>query len=255
LFSESFSGGIAFRFIYSNLTHGYPTSEGDTKPGLSVAADISAYYHKDLRLRNKDAVFALGINFSNIGSKMSYTDSPSNSEFIPMNLRLGTSFTYDFDNYNKLTFCVDLNKLLVPTPPIYYMKGEVNEYGDTVKVSQSEIKSGKDPNVSVPVAIFRSFFDAPDGFREEMREITYSYGLEYWYNNLFALRAGYFHENMYKGNRKYFTVGGGFRLRGFTLDFSYLMPVDLNNNALARTLRFSLSFDMSSFRNINKSRT
>jgi hypothetical protein len=234
LFSESFSGGIAFRFIYSNLTHGYPTSEGDTKPGLSVAADISGYYHKDLRLRNKDAVFALGINFSNIGSKMSYTDSPSNSEFIPMNLRLGTSFTYDFDNFNKLTLAIDLNKLLVPSP----------SPSDSTK-----------KNISVPEAIFKSFYDAPEGFREEMREITYSYGLEYWYNNLFALRAGYFHENMYKGNRKYFTVGGGFRLRGFTLDFSYLMPVDLNNNALARTLRFSLSFDMSSFRNINKSRT
>jgi hypothetical protein len=151
-----------------------------------------------------------------------------------MNLRLGTSFTYDFDNFNKLTLAIDLNKLLVPTP---------NPSDSTKK------------NISVPEGIFKSFYDAPGGFKEEMREITYSYGLEYWYNNLFALRAGYFHENMYKGNRKYFTVGGGFRLRGFTLDFSYLMPVDLNNNALARTLRFSLSFDMSSFRNINKSRT
>jgi hypothetical protein len=254
LFSNSFSGGIAFRFIYSNLTFRYPAAGESTKPGLSIAADVSGYYHTDLKLRNKNAVFALGFNFSNIGAKMSYTDSRSNSEFIPMNLRLGTSFTFDFDNYNKVTFCVDLNKLLVPTPPIYYMVGEVNQYGDTVKVSQSEIKSGKDPNVSVPVAIFRSFYDAPDGFKEEMREITSSYGLEYWYNNLFALRAGYFHENAYKGNRKYFTVGAGFRLRGFTLDFSYLMPV-VQNQPLARTLRFSLSFDMSSFRNINKSRT
>jgi hypothetical protein len=234
LFSKSFSGGIAFRFIYSNLTFRYPSAGESTKPGLSIAADVSGYYNKDLKLRNKNAVFALGFNFSNIGSKMSYTDSRSNSEFIPMNLRLGTSFTYDFDNFNKLTIAIDLNKLLVPSP----------SPSDSTK-----------KNISVPEAIFKSFYDAPGGFKEEMREITNSYGLEYWYNNLFALRGGYFHENMYKGNRKYFTVGGGFRFHGFTLDFSYLMPVELNNNALARTLRFSLSFDMSSFRNINRSRT
>ena len=150
-----------------------------------------------------------------------------------MNLKLGTSFTYDFDNFNSVALCIDLNKLLVPS--------------DTV--------TGEKNNISVPEAIFKSFYDAPGGFREEMREITFSYGLEYWYNNLFALRAGYFHENTYKGNRKYFTAGAGFRLSGFTLDFSYLMPV-VQNQPLARTLRFSLSFDISSFRNIaNKPRT
>ena len=116
----------------------------------------------------------------------------------------------------------------------------------------TEIKAGKNPNVAVPVAIFQSFFDAPGGLKEELHEITYSYGLEYWYNNQFAIRGGYFHENETKGNRKYFTAGAGFRLKVFTLDFSYLMPL-AQNNPLARTLRFSLSFDISALRNANKS--
>jgi hypothetical protein len=253
LFSDNISGGIAFRFIYSNLTGGFSASQGEaTKPGLSFAADISSYYHKKITLFKKDALLAFGVNFSNIGSKMSYTDSQT-SDFIPMNLRLGTACTIDIDNFNKITFTIDLNKLLVPTPPVYYMKGEINAQGDTVQVNQTEIKAGKDPNVSVPLAIFQSFYDAPGGLKEELHEITYSFGAEYWYNSQFAIRAGYFHENESKGNRKYFTAGAGFRLNGFTLDFSYLMPT-VQNHPLARTLRFSLSFDSNALRNARKSR-
>jgi hypothetical protein len=151
-----------------------------------------------------------------------------------MNLRLGTSGTIELDNFNKLSLAVDFNKLLVPTPPVYN--------------NNMEIEKGKDPNVSVPVAIFQSFYDAPNGFREEMREITSSIGLEYWYNNQFALRTGYFYENESKGNRKYFTAGAGFRLKGFTIDFSYLMPT-VSNHPLARTLRFSLAFDINAMQN------
>jgi len=227
LFSEHFSGGIAFRFIYSNLTGGSYTGGTATKPGISFAADLSGYYHKNIEIMSKNAIIAFGLNFSNIGSKMSYTDSKQ-PDFIPMNMRLGTSGTIVLDSYNKLTLTIDLNKLLVPTPPKYDLDGN--------------IIAGKDPNVSVPVAIFQSFYDAPGGFIEELHEITYSYGVEYWYNNQFAIRGGYFNENATKGNRKYFTAGAGFKMNVISLDFSYLMPL-YQNNPLAHTLRFSISFD------------
>jgi hypothetical protein len=228
-FSEHFSGGIAFRFIYSNLTGGTYSGGDATKPGTSFAADIAGYYtNKNISISGKDAELSAGLNFSNIGSKMSYSDGQT-SDFIPMNMRLGGAGTVNLDNFNKLSLALDFNKLLVPTPPIY------NE--------DMEIIDGKDPNVSVPIAIFQSFIDAPGGFKEEIHEITISTGLEYWYNNQFAIRTGYFHENASKGNRKYFTAGAGFRLKGFTIDFSYLMPL-AQNHPLARTLRFSMSFDI-----------
>lgn len=228
IFAENFSGGIAFRFIYSNLTGGSYSGGDATKPGISFAADISGYYRKNVNMFSKDGELAFGLNFSNIGSKMSYSDGQT-SDFIPMNMRLGGAGTINFDKFNKLTLAIDFNKLLVPTPPIYN--------------NDMEIIDGKDPNVGVPVAIFQSFYDAPGGFKEEIREITSSIGLEYWYNNQFALRTGYFHENESKGNRKYFTAGAGFKLKGFTIDFSYLMPT-VSNHPLARTLRFSLAFDI-----------
>jgi hypothetical protein len=250
LFADHLSGSIAFRFIYSNLTGGSYSGGVATQPGISFAADISGYYQRDIVIFNKDGQFGAGLNFSNIGTKMSYSDSQT-SDFIPMNMRLGTSFTVRLDTYNKITATVDLNKLLVPTPPVYYNVGDVNRSGDTVKVAISEIKAGKNPNVAVPVAIFQSFYDAPGGFKEELNEIMYSLGLEYWYNNQFALRGGYFHENQTKGNRQYFTAGAGFRLKIFTLDFSYLMPLT-QNNPLAHTLRFSLAFDFNAMRNSGK---
>jgi hypothetical protein len=240
LFTDNFAGGIAFRFIYSNLTGGFYSGGEATKPGISVAADISAYYRKELNLLNKDALLAFGGNISNLGSKMSYSDSQT-SDFIPINMRIGTACTFDLDQYNKITLTIDINKLLVPTPPLYDIS------------NPDSIIAGKDPDIAVPVAIFQSFIDAPGGLKEELHELTYSYGLEYLYNEQFALRAGYFHENETKGNRKYFTAGAGFRLSGFTVDFSYLMPTVLNH-PLARTLRFSLSFDISALRNATKSR-
>lgn len=240
LFSDNFSGSIAFRFIYSNLTGGSYAGGIATKPGTSFAADISGYYQKKTTLFNKDAQLGLGFDFSNIGTKMSYSSSQT-ADFIPMNMRLGAALGIDIDNYNKISFTLDINKLLVPTPPIYS------------SANPDSIIKGKDPNVSVPVAIFQSFFDAPGGFKEEMHELTYSTGVEYWYNNQFALRGGYFYENPTKGNRKYFTAGAGFRLKVFTLDFSYLMPV-AQNNPLAHTLRFSLEFDFNALRNATRSK-
>ena len=230
IFAEHFSGGIAFRFIYSNLTGGSYSGGDATKAGTSFAADISGYYNNTVSMFGKDGEVGLGVNFSNIGSKMSYSDDQA-SDFIPMNLRLGGSGTVEIDGFNKLTLAVDFNKLLVPTPPKYSSS------------NPDSIIAGKDPNVSVPIAIFQSFYDAPGGFGEELREWTASIGLEYWYSDQFALRAGYFHENESKGNRKYFTAGAGFKLRGFTIDFSYLMPT-VSNHPLARTLRFSLAFDI-----------
>jgi hypothetical protein len=240
LLTDNFSGGIAFRYINSNLTGGVPLSGGaETKPGRSFAADISGFYQKDITIFDRDGLWAFGVNFSNIGSKMSYSDDQT-SDFIPMNLRIGTAGTIEIDSYNSITLTLDMNKLLVPTPPIYYNKA----------ISDS-IVAGKDPNVGVPVAIFQSFYDAPGGFKEEMHEISYALGAEYWYNNQFAIRGGYFHEHETKGNRKYFTAGAGFRMKSFTLDFSYLMPL-VQNHPLARTLRFSLAFDFNALRNAGK---
>jgi hypothetical protein len=241
IFAENFSGGIAFRFIYSNLTGGSYSGGAATKPGISFAADISGYYKKDITLFSKDVLLGFGLNLSNIGSKMSYSDAQT-SDFIPMNMRLGSAGTIKLDNFNKLTLTIDLNKLLVPTPPIYSI------------TNPDSIISGKDPNVSVPIAIFQSFYDAPGGFKEELHEITYSFGVEYWYNNQFAIRGGYFNENETKGNRKYFTTGAGFRLKGFTIDFSYLMPL-AQNHPLARTLRFSLAFDLNTLSNNTTTKT
>jgi hypothetical protein len=252
LFTDNLSGGIAFRFIYSNLTGGSYSGGVATKPGISFAADISGYYQKKISILNKDGQMAFGLDFSNIGAKMSYSETQT-SDFIPMNMRLGGSLTINLDHFNKITATLDLNKLLVPTPPQYYNIGEINAKGDTVHTAMTQIKAGKDPNVSVPVAIFQSFFDAPGGFKEEFHEITYATGLEYWYNNQFALRGGFFYEDPSKGNRKYFTAGAGFRLKAFTLDFSYLMPL-AQNNPLARTLRFSIAFDFNALRNASRSK-
>jgi Type IX secretion system protein PorV len=240
LFTENLSGGIAFRFIYSNLTSGFPSGGEVTRAGISFAADISGYYQKKISIFSKDAQLGFGLNFSNIGSKMSYS-STQTADFIPMNMRLGTSATINLDHYNKITATIDLNKLLVPTPPIYSTS------------NPDSIIKGKDPNISVPLAIFQSFFDAPGGFKEELQEITYSFGVEYWYNNQFAIRGGYFYENPTKGNRKYFTTGAGFRLKAFTFDFSYLMPL-AQNHPLARTLRFSIAFDFNALRNASRSK-
>jgi hypothetical protein len=235
--NEHLSAGIAFRFIYSNLTGGYYDGITETKPGISLASDISFYYVNTLELFNKDGNISFGTNISNIGTKMSYTDS-RDPDFIPMNLRLGTSYYLSMDRYNKLGISIDLNKLLVPTPPVR-------------DIVTGEIIEGKDPNVAVPVAIFQSFADAPGGFKEELNEIMWSAGLEYIYNNQFAIRSGYFHENASKGNRKYFTAGAGIMLNVFSLDFAYLMPLAVNH-PLARTLRFSLSFDFDALRNIRR---
>jgi hypothetical protein len=236
-FSDRFSGSLAFRFIYSNLTGGQFVGGVESTPGMAYSSDVSFYYrNSDLILGDYDGTIAFGANISNIGSKMGYTKG-SDKDFIPINLRLGTAFTIDFDDYNSLTLALDLNKLMIPTPPEYYPLSDTADLeGNPV------IRAGYNPNVSVPVGMFRSFYDAPGGMIEELNEITYSAGLEYWYAKQFAIRGGYFHEHSTKGNRKYFTVGIGLRLNVFGLDFAYLVPI-YQNHPLANTLRFSLLFD------------
>lgn len=232
LFSEHWSGGVALRFIYSNLTGGQTVGSTETDVGTAFAADASVFYTTPLKLGSKTGNYAAGLNFSNIGSKMSYT-ADNDPDFIPMNMRLGTTFSIDLDKYNTIEFSLDINKLLVPTPPFYD--------------EDENITDGMDPNVSVPVAIFQSFYDAPGGFKEELQEFTQSFGIEYWYNQQFALRAGYHNEAMYKGNRKFFTAGAGFKLSLINIDFSYLISLT-QNSPLAGTVRFSLGFEFDSLR-------
>jgi len=239
--SDQFSLAIAGRYIYSNLTGGQSAGGITTNAGQSIAADVAGYYKKTVRIAKKDMDLAFGANISNIGNKISYTET-STRDFIPINLRLGTALNADLDDYNKISFAFDLNKLLVPTPPIY---------NDSI---DDQIDFGKDPNVSVVSGIFQSFGDAPGGSSEEMREINFSVGTEYWYDDQFAVRAGYFNEHDTKGGRKFFTFGSGVRYNVFSLDFSYLINASRainGNNPLANTMRFTLIFDFGEMENIN----
>ena len=246
--SENFSGGLALRYIYSNLTGGVTLSNGSisTHAGTSVAADLSGYYKSDIEISDKKSLLAFGLNISNIGTKISYTDT-KNKDFIPTNFRLGSNLKIDLDQYNSIAFGADINKLLVPTPPVY-LKNSTG--GDSLDANNSKIvQAGKDPtNVSVAQALFSSWYDAPAGFQEELKEFTYSIGMEYWYDKQFAIRTGYFHESSTKGNRKFFTVGAGIRYNVFGFDFAYLIPTT-QRNPLENTLRFTLIFDFDGLKN------
>ncbi len=241
--SKNMSGGIAFRYVHSNLTGGIPAggSGTATKPGNAVAGDISMFYTKDVKLENKDGKFNFGLNISNLGSKISYSEDNYYDDFLPANLRIGASYTVELDEYNKITAMLDINKLLVPTPQLVVKDNDGNVI-DTL---------GMDNNVSVPVGIFHSFYDAPGGFKEEMHELMYSAGFEYWYINQFAIRAGYFDEHGTKGNRKYFTMGIGVKLNVLNFDFAYVVPTAGRQNPLANTLRFTLGFNMANLNNAN----
>ena len=241
--SENLSLSVAGRFIYSNLTAGFTTQGVESTAGISVAVDVALYWQKDVDwFSNMDAQFAWGLDISNIGSKISYNKSNIEKDFIPTNLRFGPRLTLNLDDYNKLSFSFDINKLLVPTPPVYATDTMgnplVNADGSYI------IASGKNPNVAPIKGMIQSFYDAPNGFSEELQEFYLSTGVEYWYNDIFALRAGYFYENKYKGDRQYFTLGIGLRYNVFGLDFSYLIPTVSQQNPLEKTLRFSLLFNL-----------
>ncbi|MCB0754491.1 MAG: type IX secretion system outer membrane channel protein PorV [Flavobacteriales bacterium] len=261
--SEEFSGGIALRYIYSNLTGGINVGGADTKPGQAGAADISFFYQtKRIEIADRKSVLTAGINISNIGSKMSYTNT-NEEDFIPINFRFGLGFKYFVDERNSIAAFFDINKLMVPTPPIYDDNPYINDQlppGDTLGAighpsnansNFGAIIAGQDPNRSVPNGMFTSFGDAPGGSMEELREINIAVGLEYWYNKLFAIRAGYFHEHYSKGNRQFFTVGAGIRYNVFGLDFAYLIPTQ-QRHPLENTLRFTLTFDFEAFKKQNE---
>ena len=259
--SKTFSVGGAARFINSNLTGGTFVSGAATHPGRAGAVDISATWRKDkIKLKDgKKAIADIGLNISNIGNKMTYSDrgEVGSANFLPINMRLGASMTFQMDEYNSISIEADANKLLVPTPPIYKhtiidTNGVVYDKGVAYDANGNpEILLGKDPNRSVAEGMFGSFNDAPGGTKEELREINYGFGIEYWYNKLFSVRGGYFYESPYKGNRQYFTLGAGVKYNVFGLDFAYLIPTQ-QRNPLENTLRFTLTFDFDAFKAQNE---
>ena len=225
--SDELSIGVGLKYIYSNLAGGAATNGSNYKAGTAVAGDLGFYYQGKNEIGTG---WAFGAALTNLGSKIAYTDNADQKDFIPANLGFGTTYTKVFDAQNKISFGVDVNKLLVPTPPAE---------GDTAALTDYRTKG-------VVSSWFSSFGDAPGGFSEEMKEFQISVGGEYWYNNQFALRAGYFWEDATKGNRKYFTMGIGIKYNIFGLNFSYLIPSGsgVNRNPLSNTLRFSLLFDL-----------
>ncbi|MFT5969825.1 MAG: hypothetical protein ACI8ZO_000322 [Flavobacteriales bacterium] len=224
--AENFSMGMAFRYIRSDLTSGQVVGGLQSKPGSSVAADLGLYYQSEkFKIDQYDAYYSGGLNISNVGSKISYTES-GEENFIPTMMKFGNAVKFEFDKYNNLTFMLDVSKLLVPTPSL--------------------VDSINTDNIGVVDGIFQSFSDAPGGAKEEFREVMWSAGAEYWYNDQFAFRGGYFHEHETKGNRKYFTLGFGVKYSVFNLDFAYLVPANpAVRSPLENTLRFSLVFNFS----------
>lgn len=239
MLSEKFSLGAAIRWIYSDLTYDYTQ---ETTPGSAFAADIAAYYQNYIMLGQRECQLGLGLNISNVGSKITFGGS-NNSEFIPTNLRLGASLLVPVDAYNKFTISADANKLLVPTYPIQGADESGTDYDARLQkdyYDQSSIGG-----------IFKSFSDAPGGFKEELQEVQWSLGGEYIYNDKFTVRAGYHYESEAKGNMKYFTVGAGFKMNVMSIDAGYVIAT-AKNNPLDQTLRFTVSFDMDGIKDLFK---
>lgn len=237
MLSEKFSLAAAIRWIYSDMRFDY---KEDSSPASAFAADIAAYYQNYVVIGQRECQLGVGLNISNIGSKITFSGEEY-SEFLPANLRLGASLMIPIDEYNRITLAADANKFLVPTVPQQEEGEDAAEYKDRVLREYND--------VSAISGIFKSFSDAPGGFKEEMEEINYGLGAEYVYNDKFALRAGYHHESQSKGNRKYFTVGAGFKMNVFSLDAAYVVAT-AKSNPLDQTLRFTLSFDMDGLKDL-----
>lgn len=237
MLSEKFSIAAGVRWIYSDLTYNYSDT---SSPGSAFAVDLAAYYQNYVNIGQRECQLGIGLDISNVGSKINF-GGDENSEFLPANLRLGASLMVPVDEYNRFSIAVDANKPLVPTMPVK-MDGESDE--DFITRKQNDYY-----DVSPISGIFKSFGDAPGGFKEEMQEIRWSVGAEYVYNDKFSLRAGYHHESENKGNRKYFTVGAGFRMSAFNLDCGYVIAT-AKSNPLDQTLRFTLAFDMDGLKDL-----
>lgn len=248
--SETFSAGMAFRYIRSNLVGNYSLNGQNIRPGQTVAADVGLYYQskKNFKVGNYKSVASAGLLFSNMGGKISYS---AKRDFIPINLRLGGGLKLQLDDNNSFGVYGDVNKLMVPTQPVY--KNRLDSLGNKTpyyeidpNTNKPVIEAGKDPDVPTAKGMLQSFSDAPGGSSEELKEIQFSLGFEYWYApngvKTFAVRGGYFHESKTKGNRRFFTAGIGVRYNVFGLDMAYLIPTT-QRNPLQNTLRFTLSFD------------
>lgn len=237
MLSETFSLAAGIRWIYSDLRYDYTE---DSAPASAFAADLAMYYNKYLNIGSRECQLGLGLNLSNIGSKISYYGD-DRSQFLPANMRLGVSLMVPVDEYNRFSIAADANKLLVPTVPKQNEGESAADYQDRVIREYSDVGAFS--------GIFKSFSDAPGGFKEELQEIQWSVGAEYIYHDQFSIRAGYHHESENKGNRKYFTVGGGFRMNVFSLDVGYVIST-AQSNPLDQTLRFSLAFDMDGIKDL-----
>ncbi|MDD4778171.1 MAG: type IX secretion system outer membrane channel protein PorV [Fermentimonas sp.] len=235
MLSETFSGAVTMRYIRAD----YSTGDGETTPGNAFAADIAGYNETYFYMGRSEALLGLGFNLSNIGTKMSY-DGGETSMFLPANMRLGASLGLPVDAKNTITLSLDLNKLMVPTPQLPAEDETEDEMFKRIEDYN---------NISSIGGIFKSFGDAPGGLQEELQEVMWSLGAEYVYNNQFSLRAGYFNENEYKGNRRYFAFGVGFRMKAFQIDAAYLTSTS-QSNPLDQTLRISLGFDIEGLRNL-----
>ena len=241
MLSEKFSLAAAVRWIYSDMRF---SETEENSPASAFAADIAAYYQNYVNIGQRECQLGIGLNISNIGSKITFSGEEY-SQFLPANLRLGASLMIPLDEYNRLTIAADANKYLVPTVP-QQEEGEDNaDYEDRVHREYSDVSS-----IS---GIFKSFSDAPGGFKEELKEINYGVGAEYVYNDKFSIRDGYHHESASKGNRKYFTVGGGFKMNVFSLDAAYVVAM-AKSNPLDQTLRFTLGFDMDGIKDLFRRR-
>ena len=239
MLSEKFSLAAAIRWIYSDLRYNY---EEDSKPASAFAADLAMYYQNYINIGSRECQLGLGVNISNIGSKISYYGD-DRSQFLPANLRIGASLLIPVDEYNRFAISADANKLLVPTVPAQREGESSADYQARIIEEYS--------NVSAISGIFKSFSDAPGGLKEELQEIQWSVGAEYVYHDQFSIRGGYHHESANKGNRKYFTVGGGFRMNVFSLDVGYVIST-AQSNPLDQTLRFTLAFDMDGLKDLFK---
>ena len=234
--TDQLSVAIAPKFIYSNLAAGQRIGDIEISPGVAGAADFSITYNTPIKLSNSESDLTLAAAISNLGSKISYTKS-TNKDYIPANLGIGAAWNFKFDEFNTFTIAADINKLLVPTPR-FSTDPDYDTDGDNIPDYKQK---------SMFAGLLSSFGDAPGGASEELRELMYSIGLEYWYDKQFAVRAGYYAENQTKGNRKFFTVGLGLKYNVFGLNFSYLVPTTNQRNPLDNTLRFSLLFDFAAF--------
>ncbi len=232
--SPKLSVAVTPKFIYSNLASGKSVGDVEITPGIAGAADFSLSYKTPIKMNGKESDLSLGFAVSNLGTKISYTKS-INKDFIPTNMGLGAAWNIKIDEFNSITFAADIHKLLVPTPC----------QGPECDSDNDQIPDYKEQ--SMFKGVLSSFSDAPDGFNEELRELMFSTGIEYWYDEQFAVRAGYYSEHATKGNRKFFTVGLGLKYNIFGLNFSYLVPTTNQRNPLDNTLRFTLLFDFGAF--------